>query len=179
MPNFAAIFSQLRHASGKSQRTVAQEMQISQALLSHYENGVREPRLDFVVRACAYYGVSADYMLGRTEEKGNPNLDGGAGGDGVQQMLRSALSALPAVRRYMDGEALLLCQYAGQDALGETPPQQLCAAVVQLWAVQALEAASQNFSTLDPSTQAALVQAAQRAVPEISAALRAQGEETA
>jgi hypothetical protein len=39
---------------------------VSQALLSHYENGIREPGLAFVVRACDYYHVSADFMLGRT-----------------------------------------------------------------------------------------------------------------
>ena len=36
--------------------------------LSHYENGAREPGLDFVCRACEYYGVTADYLLGRTNE---------------------------------------------------------------------------------------------------------------
>ena len=29
-----------------------------------------EPGLDFVCRACEYYGVSADYLLGRTDEPG-------------------------------------------------------------------------------------------------------------
>ncbi len=66
---FAEIFSRLRHERNMSQRIAAQELGISQALLSHYENGVREPRLDFVLRACDYYGVSADYMLGRTDLK--------------------------------------------------------------------------------------------------------------
>ncbi len=63
---FSAVMSELRRQSGKSQRTVAAELGISQALLSHYENGAREPGLAFVCRACDYYGVSADYMLGRT-----------------------------------------------------------------------------------------------------------------
>lgn len=36
------------------------DLGISQALLSHYENGIREPGLAFVVKACDYYGVSAD-----------------------------------------------------------------------------------------------------------------------
>ena len=49
-----------------SQRTAATALGISQALLSHYENGIREPGLPFVVRACDYYGVSADFLLGRT-----------------------------------------------------------------------------------------------------------------
>ena len=44
-------------------------MGISQALLSHYENGLREPRLEFVVQVCDYYGVTADYILGRSEKQ--------------------------------------------------------------------------------------------------------------
>ena len=63
--NFAAVMSELRHARGLSQRKVAADLKISQALLSHYENGIREPGLAFVVRACDYYQVSADYLLGR------------------------------------------------------------------------------------------------------------------
>lgn len=59
--NFAAVMSELRHARGLSQRKVAADLKISQALLSHYENGAREPGLAFVCRACDYYGVSADF----------------------------------------------------------------------------------------------------------------------
>lgn len=43
--NFAAVMSELRHARGLSQRKVAADLKISQALLSHYENGAREPDL--------------------------------------------------------------------------------------------------------------------------------------
>lgn len=60
------MISKLRHERGLSQRQAASELKISQALLSHYENGAREPGLRFVCRACDYYGVSADYILGRT-----------------------------------------------------------------------------------------------------------------
>ena len=56
----------LRKEKKISQRTAASDLQISQALLSHYENGLREPGLSFVVRAADYYGVSCDYMLGRS-----------------------------------------------------------------------------------------------------------------
>ena len=37
-------------AGGVSQRTAAGALGISQALLSHYENGIREPAWPFVVR---------------------------------------------------------------------------------------------------------------------------------
>ncbi len=64
---FSETMSALRRERGLSQRAVASDLKISQALLSHYENGAREPGLDFVCRACEYYGVSADYLLGRTD----------------------------------------------------------------------------------------------------------------
>ena len=63
---FSRTLSLLRQEKGVSQRTAAGVLGISQALLSHYENGIREPGLTFVVKACDYYGVSADYLLGRT-----------------------------------------------------------------------------------------------------------------
>lgn len=71
---FSKNMSELRKARGLSQRKAAGDLNISQALLSHYENGAREPGLPFLCRACKYYGVSADYMLGLS------GSTGGAGG---------------------------------------------------------------------------------------------------
>ena len=65
--DFPRTLSLLRQEKKISQRKAAAELQVSQALLSHYENGVREPGLSFVVRAADYYGVSCDYLLGRTD----------------------------------------------------------------------------------------------------------------
>ena len=67
---FGNILSALRRKQGLSQRKAASDLQISQALLSHYENGAREPGLEFVCRVCDYYGVSADYLLGRVDDSG-------------------------------------------------------------------------------------------------------------
>ena len=67
--SFPERLSALRREKNLSQRTVAAELNISQALLSHYENGAREPGLSFVCKACDYYSVSADYLLGRTEQQ--------------------------------------------------------------------------------------------------------------
>lgn len=64
--DFPRSLSLLRQEKGISQRSAAKDLGISQALLSHYENGIREPGLAFVTRACDYYNVSADYLLGRT-----------------------------------------------------------------------------------------------------------------
>jgi len=66
--SFHETLALLRRRRGLNQRQAAAELGISQALLSHYENGTREPGLAFVCRACDFYGVSADYMLCRTED---------------------------------------------------------------------------------------------------------------
>ena len=65
--SFSDRLTTQRKRKGVSQKQAAADLGISQALLSHYENGAREPGLDFVCRACDYYGVSADYLLGRTD----------------------------------------------------------------------------------------------------------------
>ena len=49
---FSARLSLLRQERGVSQRMAAKDLGIYLALLSHYENGVGEPGLVFVVKAC-------------------------------------------------------------------------------------------------------------------------------
>ena len=68
---FPETLSALRRQKNISQRQAAADLNISQALLSHYENGAREPGLGFVCRACDYYGVTADYLLCRSDEHGS------------------------------------------------------------------------------------------------------------
>ena len=67
--NFGITLSELRHSRDLSQRKLSGDLHISQALLSHYENGTREPGLPFVCRVCDYFGVSADYVLGRSGDE--------------------------------------------------------------------------------------------------------------
>ena len=63
---FPRKITMLRKERGLSQKQAAAELGISQALLSHYEKGIRECKLEFVVRVADYYNVSCDYLLGRT-----------------------------------------------------------------------------------------------------------------
>lgn len=69
--DFPRIISLLRKERGLSQKSAAAELGVSQALLSHYEKGIRECGLDFLVRAADFYNVSTDYLLGRS-----PSPDG-------------------------------------------------------------------------------------------------------
>lgn len=67
--DFARIITFLRKERNLSQKQAAEELGISQALLSHYEKGIRQCGLDFVVKAAEYYNVSCDYLLGRTVDR--------------------------------------------------------------------------------------------------------------
>lgn len=65
--SFAERMLQLRQKKGISQKQAAESLGVSQALLSHYEKGIRECSLDFLVKAAAFYDVSSDYLLGISE----------------------------------------------------------------------------------------------------------------
>ena len=67
--DFSRTLSLLRQEKGISQRKAAAALGISQALLSHYENGIREPGLAFVSKVCDFYHVSADFLLGRSANR--------------------------------------------------------------------------------------------------------------
>jgi len=59
----------LRRERKLSQREAAAELGVSQALLSHYENDAREPRIEFILKACDFYAVTSDFLIGRSEER--------------------------------------------------------------------------------------------------------------
>lgn len=61
--------SELRREMRLNQRQASKLLGISQALLSHYENGTREPKFEFVHTACEFFGVTSDYLLGRSDER--------------------------------------------------------------------------------------------------------------
>lgn len=67
--DFPRLISLLRKERGISQKDAAKSLGISQALLSHYEKGIRECGLDFLVRIASFYNVSTDYLLGRSAER--------------------------------------------------------------------------------------------------------------
>lgn len=67
--DFSRIITILRKEKKLSQKEAANDLGISQALLSHYEKGIRECSLDFVIKVADYYEVSTDFLLGRTSER--------------------------------------------------------------------------------------------------------------
>lgn len=67
--NFPVILCELRKERGLSQKEAASKLDISQALLSHYEKGIRECGQSFLIKVADFYGVTCDYLLGRSKSR--------------------------------------------------------------------------------------------------------------
>lgn len=67
--NFNERLVELRTEKGLSQKDAAADLGISQALLSHYEKGIREYSLSFLCKVAEYYNVTTDYILGVTDSR--------------------------------------------------------------------------------------------------------------
>ncbi len=59
----------LREDSDLSQKTIADYLGIGQTTYSQYELGKRSMPVEYIIRLCQFYNVSADYMLGLSNEK--------------------------------------------------------------------------------------------------------------
>lgn len=62
---------ELRESKGYTQLKVAMDLNMNQNSVSRYESGQREAGYDLLIRFADYYGVSVDYILGRTN---NPKM---------------------------------------------------------------------------------------------------------
>lgn len=59
----------IRKERGLSQETIADVLQTTQQQYSRYENGDNELPVRHVLSLCRFYGVSADWLLGLTDDR--------------------------------------------------------------------------------------------------------------
>lgn len=107
MNSFSRIITLLRKEKGITQKQAAADLGISQALLSHYEKGLRECGLDFLIKLCDYYNVSSDYILGRSPDRNGTmlNVNDLEGAETVKDSHYSG-SVLPAMNKRLISSAL-------------------------------------------------------------------------
>lgn len=63
----STVLKQLREEKGLCQKELAAVLHVSNGTISNYENGVHSPNLDTLCDIADYYGVSVDYLLGRSD----------------------------------------------------------------------------------------------------------------
>ena len=125
LSKFSEILSKMRKERGVSQKKAAADLGISQALLSHYEKGIRECGLDFVIKCSKYYGVTTDYLLGVSENRNGMSSDVLANitstdGRSAKALAQSTKYLLEMASAATDGEKdnyvydyFMLCAYRG------------------------------------------------------------------
>lgn len=59
----------LREDNDYKQRELAEVLNVSQNTYSQYENGVIELTAENLIKLADFYGVSVDYLLGRTQSR--------------------------------------------------------------------------------------------------------------
>jgi len=60
---------ELRKERGLTRKEVTAELQIAERTYQRYEDAEREPVASVLVELADFYGVSADYLLGRSDER--------------------------------------------------------------------------------------------------------------
>lgn len=69
MKSHIEIIRDLREDSDKSQGEIAAYLGTTQQVYSRYELGENEIPVRHIIALCKYYNVSADYILGLSENK--------------------------------------------------------------------------------------------------------------
>lgn len=70
---FAKRLAELRNRRNITQYDLAERLQFSRAQISNYEQGTREPDFQTLIIFADFFGVSLDYLLGRTDEMHVPS----------------------------------------------------------------------------------------------------------
>jgi transcriptional regulator with XRE-family HTH domain len=63
----------LREEMGISQETAAKSLNVSRSALGYYERGERQPDASFIIKAADFFGVTADFLLGRSSYRSVEN----------------------------------------------------------------------------------------------------------
>ncbi|EJB4712023.1 helix-turn-helix transcriptional regulator, partial [Listeria monocytogenes] len=63
---FGNRLKQLRKNNNKTQEDISKILGISRGAYSHIENGRNEPDMETIVKLANIFGVSTDYLLGRS-----------------------------------------------------------------------------------------------------------------
>lgn len=67
MDSLGSRIKYLREKNNISQIEFAKKIGVSNAVLSRYESGDRKPDYDILNKIADYFGVSVDFLLGRTD----------------------------------------------------------------------------------------------------------------
>jgi transcriptional regulator with XRE-family HTH domain len=68
MFDFGNHLKKMRQSKNITQRQLAEFIGASERGIQNYELNVRKPNFDIIIKLCRYFDVSADYLLGLSDE---------------------------------------------------------------------------------------------------------------
>ncbi len=68
MTDFGEMLRKLRQDAGLTQKQLADRLGISKSTVSFYEQSIRSPSSDVLLRIARVFHISTDYLLGETEK---------------------------------------------------------------------------------------------------------------
>lgn len=74
MATFGEILHELRRDKRLSQKQLAQILYVTTGTVSNYENDHHLPDVDKLILLADYFGVTTDYLLGRTSSNLSPDV---------------------------------------------------------------------------------------------------------
>lgn len=66
--SFGKRIKRLREDKGVRQEDIGKMFNVSKSAVSQWENDIRTPDMDIIIKLADYFDVSTDYLLGRTDD---------------------------------------------------------------------------------------------------------------
>ena len=93
----------LREEHNLTQKELGALVGVAQSNINRWENGTVRPSADFVVKLADYFGVSTDYLLGRTDELGAILPSAPSLTQQEQNLLQDFRKLVPEMQNYIIG----------------------------------------------------------------------------
>lgn len=117
--NTGKIITALRNEKGLYQKELAAHLKVSTGTISNYEKGHHAPDLETLCRIADFFGVTTDYLLGRTKYRYDPkklNLQITAGYT-MSDVINTFLELNPqSATKAIDYARLLIRDQSSEDA---------------------------------------------------------------
>ena len=69
MDKFAQLIKELRNEKKQTQKDMAELLGIKLRAYQYYESGTHYPEVPNLIKLADYFGVSTDYLLGRSDSR--------------------------------------------------------------------------------------------------------------
>lgn len=99
MSLFGCTLRRLRQGSGWTQARLAEKLGVAESTVSLYESGKREPDITTINRLADIFGVSTDYLFGRSQAKGGAIAENCAAYEG--DLPKEALRQLEEFKEFL------------------------------------------------------------------------------